>query len=248
MRLVILTSLITLFFCVCQPRQNTDAFAQTPSGMHKVLVKEVLQTSNYTYLLVDDQRIENWLALPKMQASVGDTYYYKNGFKMTDFESQELKRKFETIYFLQSISSTPDLIPPDPAMNPHTGMHQIFDSASVEQYSAKVVVEKEDVNLKPDDQGVTIAQLLENPLEYDGKVVRVKGQVTKFNASIMKRNWIHIQDGTEYSGKFDLTVTTDIEVAVGETVTLEGVITLNKDFGYGYSYEILLEDARLMNK
>jgi hypothetical protein len=60
----------------------------------------------------------------------------------------------------------------------------------------------------------------------------------------MKRNWIHIQDGTEYSGKFDLTATTDIEATVGETLTLEGTITLDKDFGYGYSYEVLMEDAK----
>ncbi|MEI7897164.1 MAG: hypothetical protein WCJ26_09020 [bacterium] len=63
----------------------------------------------------------------------------------------------------------------------------------------------------------------------------------------MKKNWIHIQDGTEFSGKFDLTVTTDAEAAVGQTITLEGKITLNKDFGYGYAYEVLMEDATIKN-
>ena len=75
-----------------------------------MLVKEVLQTSKYTYLLVTENSEENWLALPKMEASTGETYYYRNGFKMTDFESKELSRKFAVVYFLESISKTYYLI------------------------------------------------------------------------------------------------------------------------------------------
>ena len=62
----------------------------------------------------------------------------------------------------------------------------------------------------------------------------------------MNKNWIHIQDGTDNSGKFDLTVTTDIEVKVGDTITLEGAIALDKDFGFGYKYEVIMEDAKLV--
>ncbi len=59
----------------------------------------------------------------------------------------------------------------------------------------------------------------------------------------MELNWVHIQDGTEFEGKFDLTVTSTESFKVGSVVTLEGVLALNKDFGYGYSYEVLLEKA-----
>jgi hypothetical protein len=61
----------------------------------------------------------------------------------------------------------------------------------------------------------------------------------------MKKNWIHLQDGTDFSGKFDLAVTTDSEVKVGDNITVEGVITLDKDFGFGYFYEVLMEDAKI---
>jgi hypothetical protein len=61
----------------------------------------------------------------------------------------------------------------------------------------------------------------------------------------MGKNWVHIQDGTEYQGGFDLTITTDGQVAVGETVTFEGKIVLDKDFGYGYSYPVLMEEAKI---
>lgn len=233
---------LVVFFVACQSGQNSTA--QSPSDVHKVLVKEVLQTNEYTYLLVTENGGENWLALPKMLAASGETYYYRNGFKMTNFESKELGKKFETIYFLESVSTTPDFASTEASANPHTAVPATIDTAT--QYKAQVIVEKEDVSVKPADNGITVAFLFANKAKYEGKTVRVKGKVTKFNTKIMKHNWIHLQDGTEYEGKFDLTATSDIEVAVGETITLEGKIALNKDFGYGYSYEILLEDSRLI--
>ena len=163
---------------------------------------------------------------------------------MTDFESKELSRKFAVVYFLESISKTPEIVAREAMPNPHTSMPEIMDSASSANYTAKVVVEKENVSVQPAEQGITIAELLSDKQKYAGETIRIKGKVTKFNAKIMKRNWIHIQDGTEYAGKFDLTATTDIEATVGETLTLEGNIVLDKDFGYGYSYEVLMEDAK----
>jgi hypothetical protein len=67
--------------------------------------------------------------------------------------------------------------------------------------------------------------------------------VVKYSPGIMNKNWVHIQDGTEYDGNYDLTVTTLSEFKVGDIVTLEGKIALDKDFGYGYIYDVLLEDA-----
>lgn len=215
--------------------------------MHKVTVKEVLQTSNYTYLLVKENNSENWLALPKMQASEGQTFYYRNGFRMTDFESKELGRKFASVFFLESISTTPDIIVRDSTANPHKTFN-LTDSTSKQSYKSSIKVKNENIKLEPAEGGITIAELFGNKDAYSGKTVRVKGKVTKFNASIMKRNWIHIQDGTEYEGKFDLTITTDQVVNIGDVITLEGKVALNKDFGYGYSYEVLLEDARTVSK
>jgi len=243
-KLLVFTSLVFLFFSSCQSGQSSQLSAQSPSDVHKVTVKEVLQTSSYTYLLVSEDAEENWLALPKMIASAGETYYYRNGFKMTNFESKELNRTFKTVYFLESISSTPEIPATDMAANPHSPAQQIPDSTAV--YKAQVIVKKEEVAIQPAEKGITIAELFAGKEKYEGKTIRVKGKVTKFNSKIMSRNWIHLQDGTEYSGKFDLTVTTNSEVAVGDTVTLEGKIALNKDFGYGYAYEVLLEDAILL--
>jgi hypothetical protein len=245
MKYIVLTSILILIMSACQPGQNSQA--QGTADVHKVIVKEVLQTSAYTYLLVVENSVENWLALPKMQASSGETYYYRNGFKMTDFESKELGRKFPVVYFLESISSRPEIPVKVSSSNPHAAIVSTADSAAPSNYTAKVVVEKEEVKILPAEQGITIAELFANKEKYAGKTVRIKGKVTKFNSKIMNKNWIHIQDGTEYSGKFDLTATTDIEVAIGETIVLEGKVTLNKDFGYGYVYDVLLEDSKLIH-
>jgi hypothetical protein len=63
----------------------------------------------------------------------------------------------------------------------------------------------------------------------------------------MGKNWIHVQDGSEFNGEFDLTITTNAVAEVGQTITFEGTIALDKDFGYGYVYSILMEDAKPSN-
>jgi CRISPR/Cas system CMR subunit Cmr6 (Cas7 group RAMP superfamily) len=79
---------------------------------------------------------------------------------------------------------------------------------------------------------------------YSGKVVKIKGKVTKFNPAIMEKNWVHIQDGTDFRNEFDITVTTNVFVTVGDTITFEGKIALDQDFGYGYVYKVLMEDGK----
>jgi hypothetical protein len=106
---------------------------------------------------------------------------------------------------------------------------------------SKVSTEKINVKVEPCKDCIKISDLLENRKNYSGKSVKVTGQVTKFNPQIMGKNWIHIQDGSEFKGAFDLTITTDKEVSVGQTITFEGTIVLDKDFGYGYFYSVLME-------
>lgn len=110
--------------------------------------------------------------------------------------------------------------------------------------SSKVALEKINVTIEPCKDCIKISDLLANKKNYTGKTIMVKGQVTKYNPSIMGKNWIHIQDGSEFGGSFDLTITTDKQVAVGETVTFEGRIALDKDFGYGYFYNVLMEEGK----
>jgi polyribonucleotide nucleotidyltransferase len=108
------------------------------------------------------------------------------------------------------------------------------------------LAQKDGISVAPAQDGLSIAQLYANRINYDGKKIKMKGQVTKINDGVMDRNWVHIQDGTSESGNFDLTVTTTDEVKVDDVVTFEGTIHLKKDFGYGYFYEVIMEDAKVV--
>lgn len=127
-----------------------------------------------------------------------------------------------------------------------------FDKADKSQImggqksTGPVQTDKINVTVEPCDGCIKISDLLANKKSYSGKVIKVKGKVTKFNPSIMGKNWVHIQDGSEFRGGFDLTITTDIQAAVGETITFEGKIVLDKDFGHGYFYNILMEEGKLV--
>ena len=98
------------------------------------------------------------------------------------------------------------------------------------------------------NETISIAELYANKTVYAGKSVRLHGKVVKYNPNIMGKNWVHIQDGTEHEGKNDLTVTTKMTTKVGEEITVEGTVVLNKDLGAGYFYEILLEDATIVKE
>ncbi len=117
-------------------------------------------------------------------------------------------------------------------------------SMGVEQHQGRVPSTRANVRIEPCADCITISSLLADKKGYEGKVIRVKGQVVKYNEGIMGKNWVHIQDGTDYKDGFDLTVTTNNTVAVGEIVTFEGKIALNKDFGYGYVYDVIMEEGK----
>ena len=84
--------------------------------------------------------------------------------------------------------------------------------------------------------------------EFANKNITVKGVVTKFNPNIMDKNWVHIQDGTGGENSFDLTITTMDNVEVGSIVTFQGMVALDKDFGHGYKYDLMLEEAVQLDK
>ena len=207
--------------------QSTKPISNNNPNEHKVVVQEVKQANEYTYLRVKEDDKEKWLAVETMEAKPGETYYYEGGFEMKNFKSKELNRKFESVIFLDKITAEPN----STMVNPHISG------------GSMIKVEKSEVKVEMAKGGITIAELFANKMNYKGKTVKVRGQVVKFTPSVMGKNWFHLQDGTDFKGKFDLTVSSDADVKVGDVVTVEGKIILNKDLGFGYVYEVLMENA-----
>ena len=203
------------------------------ADLHTVVVQEVVQATSYTYLKVKEADTEFWIAITKREIEAGETISYAGGLEMKNFESKDLQRTFETVYFVDRIVGSES-------------------SASQQSMSMprrmKPELEKKEISIEPAEGGVTIGELFTNRDSYADKTVLIKGQVTKVNRAIMNKNWVHLQDGTGDSGSFDLTVTTQEQVNVGDVVTFEGKITLNKDFGAGYSYEVIMEQAKLQTQ
>jgi len=233
-KVLILFLAIAIGAISCKNKENSEQVA----GLHKVVVKEVLQANAYTYLHVTEDGKEQWLAVTKMDAQEGDTYYFKEFMEMKYFESNDLNRAFESIYFIQDLKSNPE------DFN-QTGMAKLPEGhAPVGGHEGKPKLEKEKIEIEPADGGLTVAELYKNKNKYEGERVLIKGKVIKVNPAIMEKDWVHIQDGTSENGKFDLTITTEnTTVKVGDIVTFEGKVTLDKDFGYGYKYDLLLEEA-----
>ena len=221
-----------MFSICCKGPLSTPGAQETKSGLHIVTVNEVLQAGEYTYLNVSEKRNKTWLAVPSIQVLKGDRISYTGGLEMTDFFSKELKRTFPKVLLLENVNT--EKIP-----GKKEGM--ILSSNGI-----GVKTEKINVSIEPGEGCISIAKLLESKSGYSGKTVRVKGKITKFNPDILGKNWIHVQDGTQFNGVFDLTITTDAQLAIGDTATFEGKITLKKDFGYGYFYEVLMEDGKLI--
>lgn len=220
---------------VAQPLQNVQMQqdAAAAAELHTAVVQEVIQATSYTYMKVKEADNEFWIAVTKRQIEPGATISFADALEMTNFQSKDLKRTFDKIYFVSRI---------------------VGDDSSESQQSMsmplrmKPELEKKEISIEPAQGGVTIGELFANRDSYADKTVLVKGQVTKVNRAIMDRNWVHLQDGTSDSGSFDLTVTTSDDVKVGDVVTFEGKIALNKDFGAGYMYEVIMEEAKLQTK
>ena len=93
--------------------------------------------------------------------------------------------------------------------------------------------------------GYTVGELYAEAVNLNDQKVTVKGRVVKISPNIMGKNWLHIQDGTgdPTTNTHDLVVTSSAMVEKGTIISLEGVLAAGKDFGFGYRYDVLIEDA-----
>lgn len=96
----------------------------------------------------------------------------------------------------------------------------------------------------------TVAAINQNNATLVGKTVSAQGKVVKVNNGIMGRNFVHVQDGTgdAKTNTNNLIITSKQTAQVGDQVTISGVVVLNRDFGSGYMYPLLIEDATIAAK
>jgi hypothetical protein len=199
----------------------------------KGTVLEVKEVESYTYLRLKTASGEVWAAVSKAPVRTGDEVTLGKVTVMSNFESKSLKKTFPTIYF-GSLSGTGAIG---------------GGSALPAGHPAPVAAAPADVRVAKATgaNARTVAEIVGQGAKLKDKPVVVRGKVVKYNPGIMGKNWIHLRDGTgsEAGNNNDILVTTLHEASLGDVVTVKGIVRANKDFGGGYAYKVLVEDATL---
>lgn len=209
-----------------EPVNNT---ANLPSGVHQVKVVDHMNASNYTYIQCEENGNKFWIAAQQMPVENGETLYFSKSMEMKNFKSETLKKTFNKILFVEDLSKNPP-----------------NESEEIKEAHEKIKSAREkNISIKPLKDGKTVGEIYSDAKSLNGKDVKVRGVVTKYNPNIMGRNWIHIQDGTGGNENYDLMVTSHDQAALGQKVVVEGTVAVNKDFGAGYSYPVMIEDAKV---
>lgn len=197
------------------------------SAVSRVEVLELMQGDRYSYMRVSDGQKDFWIATQKGDFEAGAEYLIEEGIYKTGYYSSEFNRTFEEIYLVSVIA-------------PYEGQGEA-SSMTTEGAPGGVA---SSVKADTPAQKVNIAQIVANPGRYSGKVLQLSGTVVKVNANIMDRNWLHLKDGSKDS--YDFVVTSSSGVPVGHKVNLKGILSVNRDFGAGYRYDLILEDAVIL--
>lgn len=223
----------------CQPAASGSEDllpAELPAGAALTgPVLERLTAAPYMYLRVKAEQGEVWAAVPEAELAVGTVVTVANPMLMSNFESTALQRTFEAVYFGTLSSGEAGVaVPP--------GHPDISGTPSADP---GVVVGQVDKASGADAR--TVAETWAERDALAGRRVVVRGVVVKYLVGILGKNWVHLRDGSgdAAAGTNDLTVTTLEEVKVGDTITITGTVRTEADFGLGYRYPVLVEDARV---
>ena len=243
-----------------------EAPAAAPAGVDFTgAIVETMDAASYTYVhlkAIDGGEV--WVAGPKTAVTVGQVLSIKGGFEMKNFKSNALDRTFERLIMVQSLG-TPDTptdkptdkpaegapaeaATPAPGASPHGDMGGSAGAAQAPGAPAvPSTVAAGSVTKAEGDTGRTVAEVYAQAADLNGKPVAVRGVVVKASIGIMGRNWVHVQDGSGAAdkGDHDLTLTTDGSATVGDRVLVTGTLAADRDFGAGYRYKAILEQATI---
>ncbi len=200
-------------------------------------VVETMNSGGYSYICLEKAGVKTWVAVPEMKVAVGQKLSFPAGGEMPNFTSKTLNRTFESIIF----TSGP-IGKPAGKEDKLAGKKSGGSKAAVAVADAKISVTK-----ATGADAYTVGELYAQQGKLNKKKVVVRGKVVKVSAGIMGKNWIHLQDGTgdAAKGNNDLVVTSQDLPEIGDVVTASGILAKDKDFGGGYRYAVIVEEAKV---
>lgn len=216
------------------------------------LMGKIVETMNgggYTYILLKTGTKQIWVAIREMKVSVGQDIALMPGIEMTNFTAKSIGRTFDSIIFSDGTISQKGSAPgydnaPHGSVHGNTGSQR---TTTGNKGAAPPSYENIKIDRATGPNAYTIVDLYEKRSELNKKEIVVRGQVVKVSEQIMRKNWLHIQDGTGSSqnGTNDIVVTTKDLPSVGDVVTIKGILYADKDFGSGYRYNAIIEQAQV---
>jgi hypothetical protein len=217
-----------------KPQQEED------SGGISGKVVETMNASGYTYVCIEKNGKKTWVAVPEMKVAVGSKMSFLPGAVMPNFTSKTLNRTFDSIVFSAG-----------PASGGGQGAASGMPGGDASHIGSKANIASLDKTIKVEKaagaNAYTVGEVYAKRASLNTKQVAVKGKVVKFSQGIMGKNWVHIQDGSgdQQKGTHNLVATTQDTAAVGDIVTVTGTFAKDKDFGAGYLYKAIIEDAKV---
>jgi hypothetical protein len=197
-------------------------------------VVETMDAGGYTYVCLEKKGVKTWVAVPQTKVTVGKEMAFQPGVEMRNFPSKTLNRTFERIYF----SGGPLTASNGNVKKSASAMHGVSPASSSEKISVKKA---------EGSDAYTVAEIYSKKESLNEKQVVVRGKVVKVSSGIMGKNWIHIQDGTGNAekGTNDIIATSQDSAGIGDIVTVRGTVYKDKDFGSGYKYSVIMEQANI---
>jgi hypothetical protein len=264
MLFTVITTLLLLLAAV-----HLQAATPTPETSAPITgtVLETMSGAGYTYVQLDTADGPVWAALPESTVTVGESLALQPGLVMKDFHSTTFDRTFSAIVFSPGRASgeaAPAAAPDQPQPAPTAADDPFAAAVAAERGSPQPAAVPQsggssaaiapfaevEVAKASGENGYRVGDVFAKAQQLDGTTIRVRGTVVKYNANIMGRNWVHLQDGSgdPLNNTHDLVVTTSQELTQDQVVTLEGTVAVNRDFGAGYTYGVLVEQAVVVDE
>lgn len=207
-------------------------------------VLEVKEAGTFTYLRLNTKEGELWAAVGRAEVKTGTEVTIEGPMYMSNFESKALGRKFDRIVLgsLKGAKPVAHGMGGSMAGGMAGGMPAGHPPVPATPDQPVVKVTKASA---PDAQ--TVEDVNKRSADLKDKKVTVRARVAKVTLGVMDKNWIHVRDGSGNSAdkSDDLLLTTRDTAAVGDIVVARGVVRTDKNFGSGYAYKVLVEDASL---
>jgi len=221
-----------------ESKPNTDVNKVTTAL--QIVTGNVVETMNsggYSYICLEQNGKKFWFAVPQMVVTKGQVMSFDLGMEMKNFTSKTLNKTFDSIYFATG------------PINAQANGASNTAPANSDTKKVAPLANNEKVNVKKatGKNAYTVAEVFAKKDSLNEKSAVIRGKVMKVSSGIMGKNWIHLQDGTGEvaKGTNDLIATSQDNPTVGDIVTVMGTVYKDKDFGAGYKYSVIMEQAKV---